>query len=568
VASRGYCAEIRPLVPPLACCGDWQSCPCVECIRLPAITLGDPNLPTDPVTSPAWPLSVHDAIDIALTNSEAVRNLGLLDAASDIDKIRARITTYDPLIAKELADSEWGVFDPVWTTTMQWDRIDIPPGTSFGGIGNRPPELDTADFLSSLEQLLPSGTRFRADYATDYLFNPMRPPSLDPNPQYFSYTQFGVRQPLLQGLGTAVTMAPIRIAAAEAERTDWKFKEEMLALVRSVETSYWTLYAQQEDLQTIEEVLHYFREVVRIREQQAAGGSGTESEVARARSELLMFEQRRLQTLSLIAEQQLVVRNLLGLTPNDNRYLKLVATPTTARPAESVGDAVTTAINRRPNVLRQRLAVYVAQQQRVQARDSLKPLLDFNAFWRVNGLGDDLGGSLNQIGQDDYNDWRMGLTFQVPLGRRQARSELQAARFNISKQQTLLRQSAHQTAFQVADAYRRIDWLSLQHQVAVNRVNTLGQWREGAKAQLDNPPPGMSVVFALELYLQNLRDYVDASINAHAIVADYNGALARLEEVKGTLLDSHLVAIEGDATERLLDSLPLPDLQVPASFGP
>jgi len=256
------------------------------------------------------------------------------------------------------------------------------------------------------------------------------------------------------------------------------------------------------------------------------------------------------------------------LPPNDSRYLKLVALPVTSRPGESVQDAITTAINRRPSVLRQRLSVYVAQQGQVIARDALKPLLDFNAFWRINGLGDDLGNSLNVVGENDYHDWQLGVTFQMPLGRRKARSDLRAAQFLIQNEQALLWERAHQTSFEIADAFRRIDWLSQQYQIANSRVAALGQWREGAKAQFDNPPPGMSTVFALELYLQNLRDTVDASSSSHAILADFNSALARLEEVKGTLLETRLVEIAGDATENLPNALPLPEPTMPESAVP
>lgn len=514
----------------------------------------------DPASADAWQLTIHEAINVALSNSEAVRNLGLLDAGSDVDKIRSIITVYDPLAAEAAADAQWGIFDPLWTTTMQWDRIDIPPGTSFSGIGNRPPELDTADFYTSVEQLFPCGARYRTDFVTDYLFNPNNPAGLDPNPQYFSYAQFGVNQPLLQGLGVGVTMAPIRIAAAQAERTDWQFKQEMLALVRSVETTYWALYAHQQNLRAIDEVLPMFREVVRIREQQSAQAAGTESETARARSESLLFEQRRLDTLSQIAEQQLVLRNLLGLPPDDCRYIKLVALPMRPRPVESLSDAVATALNQRPDVLRQRLAVYVAQQEQIVACDSLRPKFDFNAFWRINGLGEDLGESLDVLGENDYHDWQLGFTFQVPLGRRQGRANVRAARFNIQSERALLQQTAHQASYEVADAYRRILYLSHQHQIVSDRVVALGQWREGAKAQFDNPPSGMSTVFALEIYLQNLRDIVEATNNANAILADYNSALARLEEVKGTLLDIRRVEVVGDATLDVPDGLPVPEV--------
>jgi outer membrane protein TolC len=515
----------------------------------------------DPAAVPAWSLTIHEAINVAIGNSEAVRNLGLVDAASDTDIVRSIITTYDPLAAAALADAEWGIFDPLWTTEMQWNKIDVPPGTSFGGIGNRPPQLDTADFFTGVEQLLPYGTRFRADYVTDYLFNPDHPPTLDPNPQYFSYTQFSVIQPLCQGRGTNVTMVPIRIAAAEAERTDWQFKQEMLALVRSVETAYWTLYAHQQNLRAIDETLPQFSEVVRIRRQQAQGAAGTESDVARAESELLLYQQRRLDTLSLIAEQQLVLRNLLGLPPDDNRYISLVALPVTLRPVESICDAITTAINQRPDVLRQRLAVYVALQEQVVARDSFRPRLDFDAFWRINGLGEDLGESLDVIGQNDFHDWQLGFRMEVPLGRRTGRANIRAAQFNYERERAMLQQAAHQASFEVADAYRRILFLNQQYKIVSSRIESLRQWQEGAKAQFDNPPAGMSTVFALELYLQNLRGVLDATNNANAILADYNSALARFEEVKGTLLDVRLVEVAGDATTDVPNNLPMPEIQ-------
>ncbi|HYO23456.1 MAG TPA: TolC family protein, partial [Lacipirellulaceae bacterium] len=237
-------ADPHPLVPPLACCENYHT-PCASahaaCVPLPW-----PLESGGAVGAPRrWDLTVQEAVQVAIGNSEAVRNLGLVEAASRNDIVRSVITAYDPLEARSEAAAQWGIFDPLWTTSMQWDRMDIPPGTSFSGLGNRPPRLDTADFETSLEQLLPLGTRVRVDSVVNYLFNPDKPPGLVPNPQYFSYTQFGFSHPLLQGSGVDVTMAPIKIASARAEQTDWQFKQEMLALVRSVETTYWSLYAQQ-----------------------------------------------------------------------------------------------------------------------------------------------------------------------------------------------------------------------------------------------------------------------------------------------------------------------------------
>jgi len=568
VSSPQGIADPHPLVPPLP--GFHNNCVCpsraAACIGLPFIPVCEPECMGAPAGEP-WHLTIQEAVNIALSNSEAVRNLGLVEAASRNDVVRSIITTYDPLIARSEAQAQWGIFDPLWTTNMQWNKQDIPPGTSFSGIGNRPPQLDTADFDTTIEQLLPVGTRVHAQLVTDYLFNPDHPVGLDPNPQYFSYTQFGLTQPLLQGLGVNVTMAPIKIACAEAERTDWQFKQEMLALVRSIETTYWALYAEQQNLRAIDEILPHFREVVRLRQEQAET-VGTPSEVARAQSELYLFEQRRLDTLSKIAEQQLVLRNLMGVPPSDCRDIKLLAVPVTTKPFETLCNAVQTAVSQRPDVLRQRLAVYVAQQQRLLADNAVKPRLDFNGYWRTNGLGETLDESWDVKADNDFNDWQLGVFFQVPIGRRQARAELRAAEYRISRERAMLEQTAHQASYEVTDAYRRIHWVYQQLEVARNRGQALSQWNEGAKAQFDNPPPGMSTVFALELYLQNLRDVTDASLTANALLAEYNSALARLEEVKGTLLENRMVTVAGDTTSELPTDLPTPYIQLPESVKP
>jgi hypothetical protein len=78
----------------------------------------------------------------------------------------------------------------------------------------------------------------------------------------------------------------------------------------------------------------------------------------------------------------------------------------------------------------------------------------------------------------------------------------------------------------------------------------------------------MTTVFALELYLQNLRDMADASVSANALIADYNSALARLEEVKGTLLDNRMVQIAGDESRSMPGRLPAPEIQIPESVVP
>src|SRR5690606_17891145 len=84
--------QVRPMVPPLDCCEN-QYDPCcpsraANCIPLPTVHVPDDQAYLDPSTAPRNAMSVYEAINIALSNSEVVRNLGLVDANSDNDIIR------------------------------------------------------------------------------------------------------------------------------------------------------------------------------------------------------------------------------------------------------------------------------------------------------------------------------------------------------------------------------------------------------------------------------------------------------------------------------------------------
>ena len=133
-------ADPRPFIPPLASCHNYGVCPSrtAACIGLPYIPACDPAVNGGAAAGPAWNLTLQEAVNTAMANSEAVRNLGLVEAASKNDIVRSLITTYDPMEADALAAAEWGIFDPVFTVEALWDRQNVPPGTSFSGIGNRP----------------------------------------------------------------------------------------------------------------------------------------------------------------------------------------------------------------------------------------------------------------------------------------------------------------------------------------------------------------------------------------------------------------------------------------------
>ena len=75
--------------------------------------------------------------------------------------------------------------------------------------------------------------------------NPSRaqalPGTLPLNPQTRSSIELSYTQPLLQGAGRAVNLAPIVIARLNTERSYFQMKDSMQQSVRSVIGAYWAV---------------------------------------------------------------------------------------------------------------------------------------------------------------------------------------------------------------------------------------------------------------------------------------------------------------------------------------
>ena len=455
-------------------------------------------------------------------------------------------TIYDPAIAAAQVETALGAFDASLAASMFWERLENPPGQSFGGFVTTRPSLDTAYWRSSITKPFVTGTVAAVRFNNNYFFVP--PPDVPPtvNPQYQSNLEFAVLQPLLRGAGSQVGRMPILIAGAQANQSAWEFKRRMMAMIRSVETAYWQLYSSQVNLRAIEEALPLYGEVVRVEESRLRANAAVPADVAQAQADFLDLRGQRLQALSDVATKQALLRNLLGLPPTDGRQIVLREPPSRAPLVIDWEQTIALALDRRPDVIRQRLAVHVREMQLVIAKNGLLPQVNGEGLYRLNGLGEDLGRSIDVLTENRFQDWRLGVSLEVPLGNHVARGQMRGAQMQLLREQALLKQTAHIATHQLADVVRDIDWLYQQYEVAERRQVANGEWQRGARARFVTPAGGVSLLQALDIYLRSIRSAVTATQNAAALLSQYNIALARLEEAKGTILATHNIFVYND----------------------
>lgn len=510
---------------------------------LPEVSLPDIVVGAD--TAQIWRLSLSEAINIALRNGDVVRLL-----AGD-QVIASGVTSFDPAIADANRRAAVAAFDATFNMGYQANRYNQPPATVFGPGIPANTRRDDATLTASLVKPWGNGGSTSVGYnpSTGYLYFPSGATGIY-NPRYASSVELLIKQPLLQGAGVAVNRAPIRIAQLQADQSVWEVKEATLALVRSVEEAYWSLQAAHSAWQAIDDVLPLIDGVVHIQEERLREELEIPSEVAKTRAERAGLRQSQIQARSDALQKELNLRNLLGLPPNDGFTIKPTDEPLHAPLQIDPRRAMQLAADNRPSLMLQRLGIRVKEVELDVATNGLRPQLDFQALYRANGLSDNVGDSLDMMFQNQYTDWTLGANFSIPIGRRAARANLQAAELVLHRNRLLLRQELHATAHRLGDLLRQIEATYEQFEQVDIRARETKEWMKGSQARYEDPPPGDDgqdwLLAALNDYLIAIRASADTASERAVLLAQYNSLLATFEEAQGTLLESHQIQFEGD----------------------
>lgn len=504
-------------------------------------------------------LSLDQAMLVAMSNSDVVRTLdgGVVSLPP--------VTSYDPAIAEQRVREALAAFDTSYSAEFFWSRFEGPPESFFGPGIERASRFDQGTFRTGLTKLWTPGTQTRVFYdpSPGYLFYPNGSSTF--NPTHVAAMELSVRQPLLQGAGVAVNEAPIRIAQLRTDQTAWQFKQALLEFVRSVQQAYWELQAARIAVEVIERQIPLIDEVVRVEQANVEAHRAVKADLAKARSEQRSLRGQLAEAHMRARESELRLRNILGLSADDQRALVLTTPPLRAPLVVDTVAAMDLAVNERPELISQRIRTRINEVELLVAENRYRPQLDVQALYRANGLFDDLSQALEMMGRQNYYDWEFGAIFSVPLGRNAARARVRAAEWELQRNRALLRESIQLTEYQLDEIAVRIASIYAQHQEAEARVRDADEWLRGARIRFENPPPAGRnenwLLLALDDYLFAMRASADAAVEASQLLAQYNTELARLEEVQGTLLRTFNIELSNDpckspAVRKLLTSEP------------
>jgi outer membrane protein len=213
------------------------------------------------------------------------------------------------------------------------------------------------------------------------------------NPGFVSNLQMMVSQPLLQNRGSYVNRIPVMVAESKYRTAEYGLRQQLLNLVNTAEAAYWGYIAARENLRVQEGARDTAAKYLDYMQQQLDLGAISPLDIYNPKQSLAAQDLAVSQAKFTLAAAADLVRHQVGADLDaDIRKLPLELTETVdlgAADAITVDpeDKVAKALANHP-VIRQAMQTLDTDDLTIkQAKNSLLPMLNFNAYYQSQGRG-------------------------------------------------------------------------------------------------------------------------------------------------------------------------------------
>ena len=527
-----------------------------------------------------WDLSLEEAIRLALSRAEVLRDLGatvLRSPTTARSVFQPALAHSDPRFGEEAALSD---FDTTLTTSALWENNDRVFNNTFLG-ENGIVVQDLGSYNVEFRKRAATGTQIAARHVTDYDYNNFVGNRFgSPSGSWTTFFDLEVRQPLWRGAGTdfnriagpnglpgafnGVLLARVRSDVSLAE-----FEAGVRDLVSNVENAYWDLFFAYYDLEAKKAARDQSLALLNSAKGLAEGGAETAKDSLQAEEQYWRFESDVQDSLFgrlidgtrtengsaggsfrstggvRVAERRL--RLIIGLPITTGELIRPVTEPVTAPIAYDWTSCTSEALTYRAELRRQRWEIKRRELELTASKHFLSPRLDVIARIRQRGFGQDLisqsspnpagigadrfPSAFGNLGQGMNDEWQLGVELEVPIGFRRAHAAVRNAELAMAREVALLREQEQQVLFglsnAVADVHRA-------YRVLMAQYNRLGAADEQVRVLTEQY---QDVRSSIDIVLDAQRRQADSQIRFRQAQVEYMLALKNVHFEKGTLLE-------------------------------
>ena len=535
------------------------------------------------------PMTLEEAVQIALGNSRVIRDLGgTILRAPQVSPTRndPAIVFSDARFGEEAALSE---FDAIFSSSLFFEKNDRRLNNRF--FGNQGLfEQDLHNYTIGLSKRSAAGTQMSIRGLTTYDNNNQLSNAIGPT-SWEQHAETEVRHPLKLGGGTQFNRIAgpgarpgqingVLIARVRTDISLTDFERSMRDFVADVENAYWDLYYSYRDLEARIDA----RDIAlvtakKLERQSATQGSG---DAAQALEQYYRFEVDLVDAVTgrtidgtrtnngssagsfrgsggvRVAERRL--RLMLGLAINDGNIIQPIDEPSLAPLLPDWSQSCAEALTQREEIRRQKWVVKQRELELIANRHFLQPQLDLIGRYRFRGFGNEwfnnsqVSDATSNLLGGDYQEWQAGVEYNIPVGLRKGHAAVRNSQLALHREVQLLQEQERNVVFGLSNAMnemrRSYDSMEL-HQRRLNEIVRQLQSLQ-AKSEAGQDP-------ALDVLLETHRRLLDARLRYHQSRIEYALAIRNVHFEKGTLLNYCNVSLHesisdsqayADATDR------------------
>jgi outer membrane protein TolC len=453
------------------------------------------------------------------------------------------VSSYDPLLSGTLNLEHYT--QPLANTSVYGTQT-FQQNTTTGNIG--------------YTQAFPTGTTLSAVF--DNNRNATNSPNNILNPTLNAYYHVGLQQQLLAGFGFGPNLRYLRIAKNNQKISDEAFRLQVATTVTQIANMYWDLVAAYEDEQVKSQSLDFAKRTLDIGRKQLTLQAIPAMDVMKDEGEVANGEQDLTIAKSTLQFQELLIKNALTKNLDDPILEAMPVHPTDLNSIEaqmttgSTEDSIALALHNRIELKESDIDLESRNISRDATRNALLPTVALTAYYGGTGLAGpsnpvsgvpssapaSWGGSVKHAFNNTAPDYYVGVSVDIPLRNRVAKSDQYRAELEMSQAQLRLQQLKKQIRIEVRNAQYALEQSKARVQFATN-ARDLAKKTFEITAKEQELGSGSSYQT-----LTSRRDLAEAESKLVAAMTAYQKAKIELDRSIGTTLDANQISVESART--------------------
>ncbi len=437
-----------------------------------------------------------------------------------------QVQLLNPTIARQSITEEQARFEALFFANNTFNKTDSPTATTL--VANQS-ESNRSDF--GVDVPLRTGGNLRFNVPAHRLDTDNSNSTL--NPSYEADYVLSLSHNLLRNAGPKVNSHGIRVAHYQSQQAEARTRLEVIRVIAVTDRVYWRLYAARKELEVRQQQHELAMAQLERATRRVKLGEDAEIEVTRAESGVADGLEAIIVAENTLRDRQRTLKRVLnkpGLRMIGPTVMIPATPPDPVRYIIDPRKLVADAMAGRMELLELELQLATDASTVDYQRNQALPLAAFDYTYISNGLGTSYDDAFDMAGDRNFEDHRIAVRVEIPLGNEAAKSRLRRAILTRLQRLATRDQRRIQIEQEVLNA---VDQLEANWQrVLANRQRSILAGRTLA-AELRQFDLGLNTSTDV---LDSQSRYADAQSAEARSLADYQIAQIDIAYATGTIL--------------------------------